>query len=539
MAPDGSQDTQSAKDSTTEMEFEVENSEPCARTQAQIQPTTAQADNSLVVNGSGSENMPDRFGLENDLLKHAESGDAVVPGGKAVAPKDYATAENLLLLQTGERLNVAEDSATEHHNMDMDEHEVTGTSTPSGPVPESQLDANEQHSKIHVPLPTAARRASESNDDALMHEGVAVPRKVYDAATSLVMMRLDYWRHMRANKRRSKPHARSSAPAKRSSKSGSKTKNQERSNLSVSSRNERPNLNSSPTTGNAHRTLESLGLTTGVFPDIEALPGKWAAPSGPRNGQTASWPFLTYSLLSGAEPMTLQQMFELSIEWEPRVVTNGLRGANSTCRHSLTVSQHTRKVLDDQGKETLFWRLADKTEGRKKTNSKNQENKRAIPKSRATSGEGKGNSKRGTQTASSSPESQSPSSITGNSAKEAIKMPDTSVTTSPPAKIGESFSQESSQLPPRPDKRTAPDNEVGNPVADGSKYTIRILNWNAINTPTIPSTEQGQKRNTAPSELDQAPAAKRPRISEDKALESSTPTSIGEETLVVDPVGGV
>jgi hypothetical protein len=535
MAPDQSQDTQSAKDPTTEMESEVENSEPCARTEAQIQPTTAQADN-RVVNESGSENMPDRLGLENDLLKYAESGDAVLPGGKAVPPKDYAAAENLPSLQGGERLNVAEDSATEHHNMNMDRHEVTETPTLRGLVPESQSDANEQHSKTHVPLATAARRASKS-DDTVMHEGVAVPWEVYTAARTLMLMQVDYWRarNVAVNNLQSKPHARSSAPAKRSSKSGSKTNNQERSNSSGNSEAERPNLNSSPTTENANRTLESLGLTKGVFPDIEALSGKWAAPSGPKNRKPASWPFLTYSLLSIAEPMTLQQIFELSVEWEPRVVTESLSSANNSCRHSLTVSQHSRKVLDVQGKETLLWRLANKTEPIKEKKSKSQENKRAIPKSRETSGGDKGNSRRGKQTASSSPESQYLSSITDNSAKEATETPDTSVITSPPTNIGGSFSQEGSQGPPRPDKRTAPDNEVGNPVA--KKIKIKIQGWNAVNKTTLPSTQLGQKRNTTSSELDQAPAVKRPHISEGKLLESST-TSIGE-TLVDDPVGGL
>jgi hypothetical protein len=360
MAPHQSQDTQSAKDSTTEMESEVENSELCARTEAQIQLTTAQADN-RVVDRSGSENIPDRLGLENDLLKHAESGDAVLPGGKAVPPKDYA-AENLPSLQSSERLNVTEDSATEHHNMNMDRHEVTRTPTPRGPIPESQSDANEQHSKTHVPLPTAARRASKS-DDTVMHEGVAVLWEVYTAATALMLMKVDYWRarNVAASNLQSKPYARSSASAKRSSKPDSKTNNQERPNSSGNSEDERPNLDSSPTTENANRTLESLGLTKGVFPDIEALPGKWAAPSGPKNGKPASWPFLTYSLLSIAEPMTLQQIFELSVEWEPRVVTESLCSANNSCRHSLTVSQHSRKVLDVQGKETLLWRLANQT----------------------------------------------------------------------------------------------------------------------------------------------------------------------------------
>jgi hypothetical protein len=521
------------------MEFEVENSEPCASTQAQIQPTTAQADNSSVFNGSGSENMPDRLGLENDPLKHAESSDAVLPGGKAVPPKDYAAAENLPSLQSGERLNAAKDSATEHHNMDMDRHEVTGIPTPRGPVPESQSDLNEQHSKTHVPLPTAARRASKS-DDTVLHEGVlAVLWEVHTAAETLMLMKVDYWRarNVVANNLQSKPHARSSAPAKRSSKSGSKSNNQERSNSSGNSEDERPNLNSSPTTENANRTLESLGLTKGVFPDIEALPGKWAAPSGPKNGKPASWPFLTYSLLSIAEPMALQQIFELSVEWEPRVVTESLSSANNSCRHSLTVSQHSRKVLDVQGRETLLWRLANKTEPIKEKKSKTQENKRAVPRSRGTSGGRKGTSRRGKQTASSSPESQSPSSITGNSAKEATETPGASVTTSPPTKIGGSFSQEGSQGPPRPGKRTDSDNEVGNPVA--KKIKIKIQGWNAVNKTTLPSTQQGQKRNTAPSEPDQAPAAKRPRISEGKLLESSTTTSIGEETLVADPVGGL
>jgi hypothetical protein len=538
MAPDQSQATQSAKDSTTEMEFEVENSEPCARTQAQIQPTTAQADNSRVFNGFGSENMPDRLGLENDLLKHAESGDAVLPGSKAVPPKDYAAAENLPSPQSGERLNIAKDSATEHHNMDIDRHEVTGTPTPRGPVPERQSDANEQHSKTHVPLPTAARRASKF-DDTVLHEGVAVLWEVHTAARTLMLMKADYWRarNVVAKNLQSKPQARSSGPAKRSSKSGSESNNQERPNSSGNSEDERPNLNSSPITENANRTLESLGLTKGVFPDIEAFPGKWAAPSGPKNGKLASWPFLTYSLLSIAEPMTLQQIFELSVEWEPRVVTESLSSAYNSCRHSLTVSQHSRKVLDVQSRETLLWRLANKTEPIKEKKSKNQENKRAIPKSRETSGGGKTTSRRGKQTASSSPESQSPSSITDNSAKEATEMPDTSVTTSPPAKIGGSFSQEGSQGPPRPGKRTAPDNEVGNPVA--KKIKIKIQGWNAVNKTTLPSTQQGQKRNAAPPELHRAPAAKLPRISEGKLLESSTTTSIGEETLVADPVGGL
>jgi hypothetical protein len=266
---------------------------------------------------------------------------------------------------------------------------------------------------------------------------------------------------------------------------------------------------------------------------------KWAAPSEPKDGKPASWSFLTYSLLSRVGKMTLQQIFNISVQWEPRVVTRGVLSANNSCRHSLTVSQHSRKVFDAQGKETLFWRLAYKTEDRKPIKSKNKQNKGESPKSLATSGEGKGNSKRGKRTAFSGPESRSPSSITDNSAKEATKTPDTSVTTSPPTKIEESFSQEGSQSPPRPRKRTAPDNDVGNPVA--KKIKIRIPGWNAINKTTPPSTQQGQKRNrnTAPSEFDQAPAAKRPCISEDKPLESSTPTSTGEETLVAHPAGGV
>jgi hypothetical protein len=472
-------------DSTTEMGF------PCARTQVPIQPTTTQA-----------------------------------------------AAKSLLLLHTGEKPKVAEDSASEHHNMDLDEHEVTGTPSSREPVSESQLDANEQHSKKRVPLPTAARRASETNDDTVMHEGRAIPHKVYDAATILITMKRNGRNKEHAKKPQSESHARSSAPAKRSSKSGSKTNNQEGSNSSRSSQKKRPNLNSSPNTENAHHTLESLHLRKREFPDIEACDDKWAPPLGPRDGKTASWPYLTYSLLSKVNKMTLQEIFAISIEWEPRVVTDGLVKANRSCRHSLTVSQHSRKVFDDQGKETRLWRLANKAEAIKEVKEKNRDNKGESPKSQATSRGRKGNRRRGQQTASLSPGSQSPSSITDNSEEVATETPDTSAISSPPTKIGESFSQEGTQSPPRLVKRAAPNNEAGNTAADEGKIMLLIpgKTWNAINKPNLESAEQGQKRNIAPSELNQAPAAKRPRISEGKSLESSTATSIAEETLVGNPV---
>jgi hypothetical protein len=172
--------------------------------------------------------------------------------------------------------------------------------------------------------------------------------------------------------------------------------------------------------------------------------------------------------------MTLQEIFSIAVEWEPRVLTlENEKKANASCRHSLTVSQQPRKVLDGEGMETGLWRLADKTEPLKpKQTTKGASPRPRAPKPEATSGKGDQKSKRGKQRAGSGLESKPPSSVTDNSAKQDTESPNTSA--SPETKIEKSFSRESSQLPPRQDKRKAPENNVGD-LPSSKKIKIKLI----------------------------------------------------------------